>query len=119
MSINIPQLANPKAFVSAPTNATAVALYTATSNLRGILNSLSVCNPTASGDVVSVSLLSPGSVTYDIYREKPIAAKETIILENHEVPIFDGWSLMVKQGAASASLHFVAVIGEVSSVRGA
>jgi hypothetical protein len=118
MSINIPQLANPKALVSKPANATAVALYVATSNLRGILNSISVCNPTAAGDVFSVSLLSPAAVTYDIYREKPIAAKETFVLAEHEVPIFDGWSLMVKQGAAAASLHFVAVVGEISSVRG-
>ena len=119
MSVNIPQLANLKAAPAAPVNATAVAIYTATSNLRGILNSISICNPSAAGDVFSVSLLSPAAVTYDIYRAKPIAAKETFVLAEHEVPIFDGWSLMVKQGAAAASLHFVAVIGEISSVKGA
>lgn len=119
MSINIPQLANPKALVSKPANATAVALYVSTSNLRGILNSISICNPSAAGDVFSVSLRSPAAVTYDIYREKPIAAKETVILAEHEVPIFDGWSLMVKQGAAAASLHFIAVVGEISNVRSA
>lgn len=119
MSINIPQIANPKATTVIPANATAVALYTSTGSLRAILNSISICNPTAAGDVFSVSLLSPGAVTFDIYREKPIAAKETFVLAEHEVPIFDGWSLMVKQGAATPSLHFIAVVGEISSVRGA
>lgn len=118
MSVNIPQLANPNTKATIPANATAVALYTSGSKLRGILNSISVCNPTAAGDVFSISLLSSGAVTFDIHRETPIAAKETIILRDHEVSIPDGWSLMVKQGAAAPSLHFIAVIGEVNPTKG-
>ena len=119
MSINIPQIANPKPSTLILPDATALPIYTATNSLRGILNSISVCNPTVVADTFSISLFSPGAVLFDIYREVPIAAKETFILNDHEVPIFDGWSLLVKQGAATPSLHFVAVIGEISSTRGA
>lgn len=118
MSVNIPQLANPKAVTIVLSSVTPADIYTASNGLRGIVNSISICNVTAAADVFSISLVSPAAVVFDIYRDAPIDAHETIILKHHETPIFDGWSLRVEQGAAVESLHIVAVIGEMTVVRG-
>lgn len=118
MSVNIPQLANPKAVTTVLSTATAADIYTASSSLRGILNSLSACNTSAASVNFSLAVMNGVSVAYQIYDEFPIAAHETLFLKDHEVPIFDGWSLRVQQSAATEALHIVAVVGEISSVRG-
>ena len=119
MSVNIPQLANPKAVTTVLSTATAADIYTASSSLRGILNSLSACNTSAASVNFSLAVMNGASVVFQIYDEAPIAAHETLLVKDHEVPIFDGWSLRVQQDAASEAIHVVAVIGEISSVKGA
>ncbi len=119
MSVNIPQIANPRLVSTVLPNATAQAIYTATNNLRGILNSMSVCNATAGSVNFTLSIVSPAAVEYKIYSAFPIAANTTLFIKDHEVPIMDGWSLRVQQSSASAALHIVGVIGEITSTRGA
>lgn len=119
MSVNIPQLANPKAVTIILSNATAADIYTAGNSLRAILNSLSACNTSAGSVNFSLAVMNGASVVYQIYDEFPIAAHETLFVKDHEVPIFDGWSLRVQQSAASEAIHVVAVLGEISSVKGA
>ena len=118
MSVNIPQLANPKPVTIILDDATAADIYTASNGLRGILNSLSACNTSAGSVNFSLAVMNGVSVVFQIYDEFPIAAHETLFVKDHEVPIFDGWSLRVAQSAATEALHVVAVVGEISSVRG-
>lgn len=119
MSVNIPQLANPKAVTTVLSTSTAADIYTAGSSLRGILNSLSACNTSAASVKFSLAVMNGASVVFQIYDEMPIAAHETLFMKDHEVPVFDGWSVRVQQDAVAEAIHVVAVIGEISSVKGA
>ena len=118
MSVNIPQLANPKAVTTVLSTTTAADIYTASSALRGILNSLSACNTSAASVKFSLAVMNGVTVAFQIYDEFPIAAHETLFVKDHEVPIFDGWSLRVQQDAAAEAIHVVAVIGEMNATRG-
>ena len=118
MSVNIPQLANPKVVTTVLSTAPAADIYTASSSLRGILNSLSACNTSAASVKFSLAIMNGVSVVFQIYDEFPIAAHETLFMKDHEVPVFDGWSVRVQQDAAAEAIHVVAVIGEINNTRG-
>ncbi|MBY3073399.1 hypothetical protein HFO71_24090 [Rhizobium laguerreae] len=115
MSVNIPFIANVKTICKDLTVTTAVNVYTGTANLRGSLDSMSVCND--SGGSVNFTLqMTDGTNVYKIYDVFPIASKVTLFIKEHNVQLPDGWTLQVIASGANA-LHVVAVIAEVSPVR--
>lgn len=118
MSVNIPQLANLKAVSIILSTTTAADIYTASSSLRGMLNSLSACNTSAASIKFSLALMNGASVAFQIFDEFPIAAHDTLFLKDHEVPIFDGWSIRVQQDAAAEALHIIALVGETNNTKG-
>lgn len=116
MSVNIPLIANTKGVFLDLTGTTAVDVYESSNQLRGTLESMSVCNDSA-GSVNFTLQLNDGANLFKIYDVFPIAAHTTLFIKDHNVPIPNGWQLEVIASGANA-LHVVAVIAEVSSVRG-
>lgn len=116
MSVNIPLIANAKTVCLDLTVTTAVDVYESSNQLRGTLESMSVCND--SGASANFTLqLNDGTNLFKIYDTFPIASKTTLFIKDHSVQIPVGWQLEVIAGTANA-LHVVTVIAEVSSVRG-
>ncbi|NNH59449.1 hypothetical protein HLI01_22195 [Rhizobium laguerreae] len=115
MSVNIPFIANVKTICKDLTVTTVVDVYTGTTNLRGSLDSMSVCNDSA-GSVNFTLQMTDGTNVYKIYDVFPVAAHTTLFIKEHNVQMPDGWTLQVIASGANA-LHVVAVIAEVSPVR--
>lgn len=115
MSVNIPFIANVKTICKDLTVTTAVNVYTGTANLRGSLDSMSVCNDSAASANFTLQL-TDGTSTFKIYDVFPVAAHTTLFIKEHNVQLPDGWTLQVIAATANA-LHVVAVIAEVSPVR--
>lgn len=117
MSVNIPLIANIKAVCLDLTVTTAVDVYeSGTQGIRGALESMSICNDSAASANLTLQL-NDGANVFKIYDTFPVAAHTTLFIKEHNVPIRDGWKLQVIASAANA-LHVVAVISEVSSVKG-
>lgn len=116
MSVNIPLMANAKTVCKDLTVTTAVDVYESSDKLRGTMESMSICNDSA-GSANFTLQLNDGSNLFKIYDVFPIAAHTTLFIKDHSVQIPVGWQLEVIASAANA-LHVVAVIAEVSSVRG-
>lgn len=116
MSVNIPLIANAKTVCKDLTVATAVDVYESSNQLRGTLESMSICNDSAASANFTLQL-NDGSNLFKIYDVFPIAAHTTLFIKDHSIQIPVGWQLEVIAGTANA-LHVVAVIAEVSSVRG-
>jgi hypothetical protein len=115
MSVNIPFIANVKTICKDLTVATVIGVYTGSTNLRGSLDSMSVCNDSA-GSVNFTLQLTDGTNIYKIYDVFPVASHTTLFIKEHNVQMPDGWTLQVIASGANA-LHVVAVIAEVSPVR--
>lgn len=116
MSVNIPLLANTKTVCKDLTVTTAVIVYTSSDQLRGTLESMSVCNDSA-GSVNFTLQLNDGTNLFKIYDVFPVGSHTTLFIKDHDFQIPSGWKLEVIASGANA-LHVVAVIAEVSSVRG-
>jgi hypothetical protein len=115
MSVNIPYIANVKTICKDLTTTGTIGVYTGTANLRGSLDSMSVCNDSASSANFTLQM-TDGTNVYKIYDLFPIASKVTLFIKEHNVQLPDGWTLQVIASGANA-LHVVAVIAEVSPVR--
>ena len=115
MSINIPLIANAKTVCLDLTGTSAVDVYESSNQLRGVLESMSVCNDSGSSANFTLQL-NDGSNLFKIYDTFPVAAHTTLFVKDHNVQIPVGWQLEVIAGTGNA-LHVVAVIAEVSSVR--
>lgn len=116
MSVNIPLIANTKAVWLDLTVTTAVDVYESSTQLRGTLDSMSVCNDSAASANFTLQI-TDGTSVFKIYDTFPVAAHTTLFIKEHNVPLPNGWKFQVIAGTANA-LHVVAVIAEVSSVRG-
>lgn len=115
MSVNIPFIANVKTICKDLTTTGTIGVYTGSTNLRGSLDSMSVCNDSA-GSVNFTLQLTDGTNIYKIYDVFPVASHATLFIKEHNVQMPDGWTLQVIASGANA-LHVVAVIAEVSPVR--
>lgn len=115
MSVNIPFIANVKNICLAIASTSAIDVYTGTANLRGSLDSMSVCNYSAGSANFTLQLFD-GTNTFKIYDAFPIASHTTLFIKEHNVQIPDGWKLQVVVSSATA-FNVVAVIAEVSPVR--
>lgn len=115
MSINIPLIANARTICLDLTVTTAVDVYESANQLRGSLESMSVCNDSGSSANFTLQL-NDGSNVFKIYDTFPVAAHTTLFIKDHNVQIPVGWQLEIIAATADA-LHVVAVIAEVSSVR--
>ncbi|MBB5663258.1 hypothetical protein GGE68_001434 [Rhizobium leguminosarum] len=115
MSVNIPFIANVKTICKDLTVTTSVDVYTGSANLRGSLDSMSVCNDSA-GSVNFTLQITDGTNVYKIYDVFPVASHTTLFIKEHNVQMPDGWTLQVIASGANA-LHVVSVIAEVSPVR--
>jgi hypothetical protein len=115
MSVNIPFIANVKTICKDLTTTGTIGIYTGITNLRGSLDSMSVCNDSA-GSVNFTLQMTDGTNVYKIYDVFPVASHTTLFIKEHNVQLPDGWTLQVIAGTANA-LHVVSVIAEVSPVR--
>ena len=116
MSVNIPLIANTKTVCLDLTGTSAVDVYESSTQLRGTLDSMSVCNDSA-GSVNFTLQVTDGTNVYKIYDTFPVASHTTLFIKEHNVSLPSGWKFQVIAGTGNA-LHVVAVMAEVSSVRG-
>lgn len=117
MSINIPQVGNPRNIILDLTNTSVTNIYTGSSKLRGVANSVSICNDSGGAATFTLTITDNNGVTVKIYNQKSVASNDTLILTQHEIPIPQGWSLDIQAGTAN-TLHIVAVIVELVSTQG-
>jgi hypothetical protein len=115
MSVNIPLIANARTVCLDLTVTTAVDVYESSNQLRGTLESMSVCNDSA-GSANFTLQLNDGANLFKIYDVFPVASHTTLFIKDHSVQVPVGWQLEVIASTGNA-LHVVAVIAEVSSVR--
>lgn len=117
MSINVPQIGNPKPIILDLTTTASTPIYTGSSQLRGLLNSLSVCNDSGGAATFTVTLTDNAANTVKVYNLKSVASNDTLVLTDHEIPIPNGWTLAITATSAN-TLHVVAVIVELAVTRG-
>ncbi len=116
MSVNVPFVGNAVPRTAILTTTAVTNLYLSQNKIRGLLNSLSVCNTTGGALTFTLTLTDNNAVVTNIYLNKSVAANDTFIMTQHEIPIPDGWSLDIK--ASAGTLHVVAVIVQVASTQG-
>lgn len=116
MSINVPLIGNAKLVALDLTTSTSTPIYTASSNLRGMMNSLSICNDSGGAVTFTLTLINPSAAVFKLYNAKSVAANDTFVLVEHEIPIPAGWTMAITAASANA-LHVVAVIIELAVTR--
>jgi hypothetical protein len=118
MSLNIPQIGNPKPVILDLTTTDPTTIYTSTSaQLRGLLNSLSVCNDSGGAATFTLTLTDNNGLAVKIYNLKSVPSNDSVILTDHEIPIPNGWTLAITATSAN-TLHVVAVVIELAVTRG-
>lgn len=116
MSINIPQTGSLKNIILDLTTTNATTIYTGQNKIRGVLNSMTVCNDSGSAATFTLSI-TDGTTTVKIYDQKSVAAHDTLLLTQHEIPIPTGWTISITATTAN-TLHVLAVIVEQGSTQG-
>lgn len=118
MSLNVPQIGNPKPVILDLTTTGATTIYTSTNaQLRGLLNSLSVCNDSGGAATFTLTLTDNNGLAVKIYNLKSVDPNDTLVLTDHEIPIPNGWTLAIMATSAN-TLHVVAVVIELAVTRG-
>lgn len=117
MSINIPLIGNAKLVALDLTTTTSTPIYTASSNLRGLMNSISICNDSGGAVTFTLTLTDPAAAVFKVCNLMSVPSNGTILITEHEIPIPNGWTLAIAAASANA-LHVVAVIAEVAVTRG-
>lgn len=116
MSINIPLIGNAKLVALDLTTTASTPIYTASSNLRGLLNSILVCNDSVSAATFTLTLTDPDAAVFKLYNLKSVASNDTFPISLQEIPVPNGWTLAITATTAN-TLHVVAVVVEVAVTR--
>lgn len=118
MSINVPLMGNAKLIALDLTTTSSTPIYTApATSLRGLMNSVSICNDSGGSATFTLTLTDPSANVFKIYNLKSVSSNETLVLTEHEIPIPSGWTLAITATSAN-TLHVVAVIVELGVTRG-
>lgn len=116
MSVNVPQLGTPKPIILDLTTTASIPIYTGSTQLRGLLNSMLVCNDSASAATFTLTLTDNASLTVKQFDLKNVDAHDTYELKDQEIPIPNGWTLAITATSAN-TLHVTAVIVELAVTR--
>lgn len=116
MSINIPLIGNARLVALDLTTNTSTPIYTASSNLRGLMNSLLVCNDSGGAATFTLTLTDPAANVFKLYNLKSVASNDTFSIAEQEIPIPNGWTLAITATTAN-TLHVVGAIVEVTATR--
>lgn len=116
MSVNIPQLGTPKPIILDLTTTAATPIYTGSTQLRGLLNSMLVCNDSASAATFTLTLTDNAGLTVKQFDLKSVPAHDTYELSGQEIPIPNGWTLAITATTAN-TLHVTAVVIELAVTR--
>jgi hypothetical protein len=116
MSVNVPQLGNPKPIILDLTTTASTPIYVGSSKLRGLLNSMLVCNDSASAATFTLTLTDNAGLTVKQFDLKSVDPHDTYELTGQEIPIPNDWTLAITATTAN-TLHVTAVIVELAVTR--
>lgn len=116
MTVQIQQTGTPKIISTVLGTALGILYAPGSQNIRGLLESIAVCN--VSAGAVTFSLVYTDGADYRIYDQLSIASHATVILKDHPIVITTGTSLKAQASAVTA-LHLTAVVVEQTATRAA
>jgi hypothetical protein len=114
MSINVPLIGNAKLIALDLTTTDPTTIYTApASALRGLMNSMLICNDSGGAATFTLTLTDPSANVFKLYNLKSVASNDTFPISEHEIPVPSGWTMAITATSAN-TLHVVAVIIELA-----
>lgn len=116
MSVNVPLLGFPKPIILDLTTTAVTPIYTGGAKLRGLLNSLFVCNDSGGAATFTLTLTDAVGTVVKLYNLKSVASNDTFPMPTPEILIPSGWELAIAATSAN-TLHVVATIVEIASTK--
>lgn len=115
MSFFTEQLGQAKTVGVKLTTTSSTEIYASAANRRASLKSLSICEISGGATTIDVSV-SDGTTTWYIYKGMAVAANQTILLTEHNIPLLSGWTLDAQAGDAN-QIDLVAVLAEITGLQ--